>query len=387
MTLDPNATPKTLIVDLSKHYGGSTSRVLSIMLRMPSEKIALAVLESSAIQKEAQALHLPTHVIGRKKTDPRLLSNLIKLIRKENFQVLDSQNIQSKFWASLAASLTDTVLVSTIHSWYASEHGKSSLKGKIYSALELATNRRRKQYITVSARDRQSLLNFGIPDDCIELIYNAVDVNPDSISGSRQWLNAEFNIPPDSIVCIAVGRLVQIKGFDVLIKAIHGIESKVPQLICLIIGEGELKQELTNQIQQSGLQNKVRLLGFYRREQVLALLKSSDIFVMPSLYEGTPIALLEAAALSLPILASDTGGIPELVQNEQDALLVPPEDANALAQGLLRLSQDRPFAIQLGRNAREKISSDFNLNSQILATIKTYHQAWAKYHTKATNHR
>ena len=108
---------------------------------------------------------------------------------------------------------------------------------------------------------------------------------------------------------------------------------------------------------------------------MLELLKSSDIFVMPSRYEGTPIALLEAAALGLPIVASHTGGIPELVQDEEHALLIPPEDTHALAQELIRLSQDRQFARLLGQNAQKRIRVGFNLNAQVQATLNTYQNA------------
>src|ERR1044071_3218580 len=96
-------SPKVLVVDLSKHYGGSSSRVLSLMSRAQPGTIALAGLESGAITQRARGLGLPVHAVARHKADPRLLPRLVRLIRQECYNVLDTQNIQSKFWANLAA--------------------------------------------------------------------------------------------------------------------------------------------------------------------------------------------------------------------------------------------------------------------------------------------
>src|SRR4030095_16913240 len=129
----------------------------------------------------------------------------------------------------------------------ANEHGKTSLKGRIYTSLELLSNQSLDLYITVSEKDRQSLLKAGLPEKTIELIYNAVDVNLSSITGNSEWIRQKFNLPKESIICTAVGRLVPVKGYDVLVNAVRLVASQIPQLICLIVGEGESKDELSTQ--------------------------------------------------------------------------------------------------------------------------------------------
>lgn len=387
MTVTHNDFPKTLIVDLSMFYGGSTSRVLSLIARLPSDKVAIATLASSAVTEQARRLHLPVHIIGKNKIDYHILSNLRRLIYNENFQILDTQNIQSKFWASMVTQYTKTALVSTIHSWYAnSEQGKTYIKGRLYTALEFATNRHLMHYITVSQKDYRSLCNSGISEKDISLIYNAVDIQPDNISGDSRWLRKKYDIPSDSIVCLAVGRLVQVKGYDVLVDAIRLMCQDVPNLYCLVIGDGPLKEDLLRQIQNAGLQTRVHLIGYLERSTVLETLKSSDIFVMPSRYEGTPIALLEAAALGISILASNTGGIPELVQNEEHALLIPPDNPTALADGLTRLSKNREFSRFLGKNAQDHVQQHFSLDRQVKDTIHVYKKAWRKFQDEQYNY-
>ena len=154
--------PKVLILDLSKKYGGSNSRILSLLTRAQSGTMALASLQSGAITKQARHFGLPVHAVSAHKADPRLLFRLIRVIRAEGYNVLDSQNIQSKFWANLAAILTRTALVSTLNSWYAHEHSTTLIKGRLYTALELSTNQSLDLYITVSEQDRQMLLSSGV---------------------------------------------------------------------------------------------------------------------------------------------------------------------------------------------------------------------------------
>jgi len=372
-------SPKVLILDLSKFYGGSNSRILSLMRRSKPGTIGLAGLRNGVITKQAGQMGLQVHAVSGHKADPGLLFRLMQVIRDEGYNVLDSQNIQSKFWANLAALFTGTALVSTLNSWYANEHSTTLVKGRLYTWLELLTNQSLDLYITVSEKDRQMLLGAGIPESTIELIYNTIDLDVSVIPGNGDELKKEFDLPPQAIVCTGVGRLVPQKGFDILIEAFAQIASQLPDLYCLVIGEGEDKEKLSAQIGAARLEKRIRLLGYQDRSKAMSILKSSDIFVMPSRYEGTPIALLEAAALAMPILAAGAGGIPELVTHEQHAFLVPTHDPAALAQGFVRLAQDRDYARVLGRNAQQRVRERFNPESQATETWAAYEKALARH--------
>jgi glycosyltransferase involved in cell wall biosynthesis len=375
-------SPKVLILDLSKYYGGSNSRILSLMARSKPGTVGLAGLGNGVITQQAMQMGLRVHALSGHKADPRLLFRLIKVIREEGYTVLDSQNIQSKFWANLAALMTGTALVSTLNSWYAHEHSTTLLKGRLYTALELWTNQGLDLYITVSEKDRQMLLASGIAEEAIELIYNTIDLDVSSIPGNSEGLKREFDLPPQAIVCTGIGRLVPQKGFDILIEAFAQIAAQVPDLYCLVIGEGEDREKLSTQIREAGLEKRIRLLGYQDRTKAMSILKSSDIFVMPSRYEGTPIALLEAAALGRPILAACAGGIPELVTHEQHAHLVPIHDPAALAQGFVKLAQDRDYAARLGQNAQARVRERFNPESQVRETWAAYEKALARHRAR-----
>ena len=377
-----SSSPKVLILDLSKYYGGSNSRILSLMTRSQPGTIGLAGLRNGVITRQAQEMGLKVHAVAGHKADPRLLLRLIQVIRQEGYTVLDSQNIQSKFWANLAALSTGTALVSTLNSWYAHEHSTTLVKGKFYTWLELFTNQSLDLYIAVSEKDRQMLLSSGISEDAIELIYNTIDLDVSAIPGDEDSLKKEFGLPPQAIVCTGIGRLVPQKGFDILIEAFAKIASEIPDLYCIIIGEGEDKDKLTEQIRAAGLEARIRLAGYQDRSKAMSILKSSDIFVMPSRYEGTPIALLEAAALARPILAACAGGIPEMVTHEQHAYLVPIQDPDALAQGLVKLALQRDYAHMLGQSAQQRVRERFNPESQVRETWAAYEKALARHQTR-----
>lgn len=375
-------SPKVLILDLSKQYGGSNSRILSLMSRSQPGTIGLAGLTNGVITRQAQQMGLKVHAIAGHKADPRLLARLMYVIRREGYNVLDSQNIQSKFWANLAAMSTGTALVSTLNSWYAHEHSTTRFKGRFYTALELMTNQTLDLYITVSEKDRQMLLEAGIPVEAIDLIYNTIDLDVAAIPGDAVTLKQEFDLPPQAIVATGIGRLVPQKGFDILIQAFARVASQVPDLYCLIIGTGEDETKLTEQIRAAGMERRIRLLGYQDRAKAMSILKSSDIFVMPSRYEGTPIALLEAAALARPILATCAGGIPELVTHDEHACLVPTHDPEALVEGFVKLAGDREYARRLGHSAQQRVKERFHPESQVRETWAAYEKALARHHAR-----
>jgi glycosyltransferase involved in cell wall biosynthesis len=366
----------TLIIDLSHQFGGANTRVLSLMKKMNQDRVALAALENSPVAIEARRAGLRVFSVGQSKNSLQILPNLISIIRQEGFQVLDTQNPQSKFWGSIASTLTGAALVSTLNSWYGSEHGEGSLKGRLYAMLELSTNFALDRYIVVSKAIHEALIQHGVSSQKIDVIHNAIEINHGEIASSGNSLNYALNLPANSIVLIAAGRLTWAKGYEDLINALNLIIEEDPRVYCLIAGDGELRQSLEAEIKSSGLTKHVLLLGYLPREDVLSLMRVSDIFIMPSRSEGTPIALLEAAALRKPILATSVGGIPELLENGKECLLVPPGDLSELINGIRKLIQDTSLANRLAENAYQRVAQDFTVNAQVLSTIQSYNKAW-----------
>jgi glycosyltransferase involved in cell wall biosynthesis len=366
----------TLIIDLSKNFGGATTRVLNLMQQMDPDRIAVAALKNSPVAIEAERAGLRVFVVGENKSSLLIIQRLISVIRRGGFQVLDAQNPQAKFWGSIAAKVTGAALVSTLNSWYGSEHGEKSWKGRLYTMLELGTNFALDRYVVVSRSIREALVSHGINVEKIDLIHNAVEISHRQGSTSGDDLIQQLHLPSDAIILVAAGRLTWAKGYEDLISALKLAVEKDKRVYCLIAGEGELRQKLVANIESSGLARHIILLGHLPHVEVLSLIEASDIFVMPSRSEGTPIALLEAAALRKPILATSVGGIPELLKDGDECLLVSSPDVQGLVNGLQRLILDKSLAERLAENAYRRVLQDFTLTAQAFATNQSYNRAW-----------
>ncbi|MBI9092983.1 MAG: glycosyltransferase family 4 protein [Desulfobacterium sp.] len=367
-----NKGVRTLVVDLSTRFGGASARALGLLTAFPGGETALAGLAESPVTRQARALGIEVHVVGTWKADPALLPKLIRTIKTHGFHLLDPQNIQSKVWCTLAAMGTGAALVSTLNSWYESEL-KGSFKGRFYQWLETMTAKQTDLYIVVSRDIRKRLLQKGIPKNRIAYIPNGVSIDLPLKSDPRKGLGKKFHLPDQAFVCCAVGRLVEAKGFHHLINAFARISS--PGICCLIVGDGHLRPALLSQIRTAGLDHRVRLAGHQDRKTVLELVNASDLFVMPSLSEGTPLALLEAAALCRPIIASRVGGIPEMLAHKTHALLIPPGDEQRLARAIQHLHDHPQQAETLARNACQHVADHFGIKNQVRLTRNAYLKA------------
>ena len=367
-------TVKSLIVDLSRRYGGASTRAITLAEGMGDWGAAIAALKDSPVAQAARNAGIPVITVAKSRMDPRIPFRLATAIRNGGFQLVDTQNIQSKVWGSIAASLSGSALVSTLNSQYLSEQGGNA-KGYIYSMLDRLTNAPVRRYIAVSGSIKRSLCEAGIPEDSIDLIYNGIETPQDVRMVDPGAWRSSMGLPRDAIICTAVGRLVWAKGYSDLIEAFARIADSMPRVHCLIAGDGALRAELQQQISRAGLLGRVMLLGYRKHEDILQLLRASELFVMSSRTEGIPYALLEAGAIGLPIVATNCGGIPEVVRDGVEVLLVEPGDVTALAAALERLCRDPALAMRLAAQARERIRSQFSSEAQIEATKLAYVRA------------
>ncbi len=363
---------RALIVDLSKRYGGASTRAVALARALRDWDVAIAALDRSPVAVAAREAGVPVITIAGQKWDPRIPFRLAAACRG-GYELLDTQNIQAKVWSSIAALLSGAVLVSTLNSWYAAEHD-GTVKGTAYAALERLTGFRTDRYIAVSNGIRQALCEADFPADAIEVIHNGIGAMP-AAGPDAGMVRASLGVPEGALLCSAVGRLVWAKGYGDLINAFALVAEGMPSLHGVIVGEGELRADLERRIVKAGLSTRLVLAGFRSNEDVLRILQASDVFLMPSRTEGIPYALLEAGALGLPIVASRCGGIPEVVTNGVDALLVEPGDVHGIAAGLESLCRDQPRAKQLGRNAKARIERDFSVEAQAAAIKAAYVRA------------
>lgn len=207
------------------------------------------------------------------------------------------------------------------------------------------------RYLAVS-RDiaRELVEQLGWPEEKIEVSYNAVDLQRVEVAappGLREQLGGETRP-----LVLTPARLDAQKGHRTLFEAI----AQVPDAVFLLAGEGPEREPLEALAAQLGIDDRVRFLG--RREDVPQLLAACDVFALPSLYEGSSLAVLEAMAAGAPVVSSAIGGTDELIEDGGSGLLVPPGDAEALAAALRRLLDDPELRESLAARARERVERD-----------------------------
>lgn len=182
------------------------------------------------------------------------------------------------------------------------------------------------------------------------LVHGLVLGDVDAIGRQRTAARRELGIGDDDVVIGTVANLRTQKGYPVLLAAAAEVVAKAPQALFLAVGQGPLEDEVRERRDQLGLGQRFRLLGY--REDVPHVLSACDVFVLASLNEGFPVALMEALAAGLPLVATAVGGIPDAVTDGVEGFLVPPSRPDLLAERLLRLVTDAELRAQLGEAAR-----------------------------------
>jgi glycosyltransferase involved in cell wall biosynthesis len=206
--------------------------------------------------------------------------------------------------------------------------------------------------VAASTRTRDNAVQEGISPDRIKIIFNAI--SPFKLNdGDRISARQKLGLQENDFFLIAVGRLVYEKGHKFLIQAIPSVTQSFPNVIVGICGSGPLFEQLQEQISALDLEGKVRLLGQW--ENVRELLSAADAFVLPSRWEGLPMALLEAMMAGLPIIATKVEGVEEVVAEGKHGLLVPIEDADALADAIMQLMANPQLRHEMGAAAKEQV--------------------------------
>lgn len=213
--------------------------------------------------------------------------------------------------------------------------------------------------VNVSRKVLEQAAAAGIRREHMTVITNGIP------AGARENIDrdasrADLGISPTDVLILSVGRLVYQKGHEYLIQAIEAIRADLPQLRVLLCGEGPLRGQLQSQIDRLGLQDVVTMPG--NRLDIDRFLGSADVFVLPSRWEGLPVALLEAMDRGLPVVATRVEGVEEVVQDETQGLLVPPEDARALAASIRRLAMDPDLRRTMGLGARKRIRESYTID-------------------------
>lgn len=294
-----------------------------------------------------------------------LLIDLLKFIRKNKIHVILSHLGQANQLSVVAGKLSKIPAYPTVHNTMAFVDRRKwcDPRKSLIKIIDNIIYRIADQILVVSNEVRDIVKDtFRIASSRILVLKNGIIFKEQKY----YWMDLaeEFNEAFDKIKIIAVGSLTHQKGMDVLIRSSADlIDRRFFNFFVLIVGEGEERKQLEKLIQSLNLEKHVKLIGL--RNDAINLMKSCDIFVMPSRYEGLSVAMIEAMACGLPIIASDALGLRNYIEHRQNGLLFPIEDHKILAKRILTLIQDKQLRIHVSQGARKTYEKEYDMVKNI----------------------
>jgi len=342
--------------------------------------VACSSLRTSDFRRDVAAMiaagievvEIPMARQVRPGADLRALMKLRQLIRHGGFDVVHTHSSKAGALGRAAAHLgRGPAVVHTPHSFaFLHDAEFSRLKRRLYLLVERRLGRRTTRMVAVSRAEGDAAVRHGIvPRDRITVIWNGVEAEL-APSRPRSEIRRELGIGSDAPVLVSVGLLEVSKGHRFLVEAVGRVMSDLPELRCLIVGDGSRRRELEEQCRGAGLASNITFTG-HRRDAV-DLIAAGDALVLPSLWEGLPYVILEAMALAVPVVSSDVGGCGELLDHGTTGLLVPAADATALAGAITDLLRDPARPEGMGRQGRDRARSRFSVDEMMARYARLY---------------
>lgn len=362
---------KIKILQLAKRYDGNRPLRNAMILGLDPERYQAKVCYLSGkpdgkniLDPRGLAIYLDIDNPGKHKI--KTLIMLKNILKTEKPDILHCHRHAASIFGVLAGITEKIRVISHVHGL----HRTRSLKRRFTNWFIL---RRIDKIITVSDSVRHDVIetNWDIDISKVVTVKNCIDLKMiDDIKISKMDARLKLGIS-DGVVFGTVGRLVPTKGQAYLLEAFSRIQKKIPDSRLMIVGDGPLFKKLTKQAEKLKISSNVLFTGY--REDVLEIIRGFDVFVLPSLAEGLSIALLEAMASRLPIIASNVGGIPEVFGNSHCGRLVPPKDVTALSAAMIEIDMlDVNHKKDLGENGRKKIEEEFTVAVMVTKIQEVY---------------
>ncbi|RMF96762.1 MAG: glycosyltransferase family 1 protein [Candidatus Schekmanbacteria bacterium] len=280
------------------------------------------------------------------------------LIRSKT-DIVHTHGARANYYGRIAAYFAKVpVIISTIHNSI-NDYPINALKKKFYIYIDRLTSSFVSEIVSVSNYIKESLVNdYKIAEEKITTIYPAVDFQSLLPDITTSAMKKKLSIPESSLVIGQIGRMTNQKGFEYSILSAKKIISQFNNVYFLFVGDGELKKRLEEKCISLGIKEKCIFTGFV--DNVGNVYQIIDILLMPSLSEGFPVTLIEAAFFEKPEIAAKVSGIPEFIKDGVNGILIPPADSRALEAAIEKLIRNKDMRIRLGKEAKNRVSELFS---------------------------
>jgi glycosyltransferase involved in cell wall biosynthesis len=372
--------PKVRVLEMIDRpfLGGGQAIVLALArnLHRAAFDVSVCAEDGGPLAGEVRKLGLPflPAEMGKRPSVGKVRA-LRRLLDEGRFDVLHTHGGVAGLHGRLAARRPGgPAVVHTLHGIHYLHYRNPLLRGA-YVLLERFMSRRSDALVCVSEADRDRALRHKLgPADRVRLIRNGAEIGlaAPGPERERRLLELKDKLNLTSPLVGTVARLHRQKGVGFILRAAAKVQLVFPGAKMVVVGGGPLEGKLRKEAKKRGVSRYFSLLG--ERPDAADILGLFDVFVLPSLWEGLPLVLIEAAARGKPIVATDVEGTREVVKDGETGLLVPPGDPGAMAEAVLRLLRDPALARRLGERARAEIPPVFSLTRMVEETARLYHE-------------
>jgi glycosyltransferase involved in cell wall biosynthesis len=373
-----------LIANLDRGGGQEVVRTLARHLPAAGVEPVVVTLRDGELRSAIESFGVPVHVVaGRQRSIlsgpqaavelKRIRRDILRIARSERTTVLQTHLLRSLDFLTLTMRDDAGIrqLYWTVHNAML-DLRRDQAPGPAWTVgpkrvahrwLYRAGARRIDGLIAVSSDVGEAVRRaYRPPADRLAVIPNGVDTDRYGRHADRGAIRQRIGVDGSAPLAIVVAKLMPQKGHAVLVEALPPVLARHPDLQVLLVGEGELRDSIAARVRAAGIETRVHFLG--NRPDVPELLASSDLFVLPSLWEGLPMALLEAMASRIPVVATSVAGTREVVEDGVSGVLVPPGDARSLALAMEALLGDRGHAARLAEGGRRRVESCYSARAQ-----------------------
>ena len=316
------------------------------------------------LTKKASEYSLDSHGFDcRGRLDFTTIRAIADYTEDHAIDIVHSHGYKADIYALLSHFRHGRPLVATAHNWI-----NTNIKMSLYALADKVILKRFNSVVTVSKTVEQLLLRSGFKRSQICLIENGVDIEKFHRRNSNN--TSEIPLNGKQTVIGTIGRLVKEKGHAYLLDAAPSILAKHKNCRFIFVGDGPLEESLQRQADRNAIGDKVLFLG--NRDDIPELLSQMDIFVLPSLVESQPMALLEAMAAQKPIVATDVGDVSMILQNGHSGRVVPAGDSSSIAEGVLSYLHNHDEAVRYGLNAYRHATEQYSSARMAVEYIKIY---------------
>lgn len=370
---------RPILLTDSDIFAGTEKHIFELSRALAKQNIMVSVCcpETSPLRELAKYERINVHTVPQRSYATSTLRLLRKLISENSVNVVHAHNGVTHLIGFLSTRANSGALVATSHFLNNSRSHRKGVKGFLSGMAHKMVARGTHQFISVSNAVADSCTMRGdfLNAESV-VVYNGIDAPADQINLDRDSIRQSLSLKIDAPTIVCVARLADDKQVDLLIQAMEHVVKEVPDVQCIVVGEGNLRKQLQNQIQALGVEKHIRLIG--HRENVHEIVSASDVFVLPGKYEGFGLSLIEAMIVKKPTVAINAGGPKEIVEHGVTGYLSEPDNAVELAGYLTELLKDDTARDRLGNAAHLRYQSFFSAEHMARKTASVYEEALGK---------